>query len=295
MADDLQEMVVEPGLDRLVTPQNPLAPVAASEVIRSTGAGGAIQDFLSPPYAEANCGRRAKPSADLQDRMKRGVEHSIDWMKFPGQAAEGIKPEVPGQWSESDEFRKQSQDAYKTDWGIQTAVGTVFDPMPALAERIMAPAGSFALRNMRATPVDHDPFAATPQPGNFSIQGRGVPKITSGEQVRIAPDNHNVVGGHDMPYIIAGFSKYNPKLRVAKFEPFDHGSAQNITAVRNADGALLGTISLDRAEGGYRVIAESGPRSIWLNTLVPTLDEAKSLISRRYGIKMTPVEHDPFK
>lgn len=151
MAESLEELALPEGADQLLMPpRNPMAPPDAI--------GEAISMFVNPPYAEVNRQRRGQASDELQARMSHGVQHTLNWMKFPAQTMETIKPEVEGKWSEEDEFRQRQKLGRQVEWGPQTALGIVFDPVPALAARLAAPAGSYALRNMRMTPVEGNPF-----------------------------------------------------------------------------------------------------------------------------------------
>lgn len=141
MAESLEELAG--GEDQLLMPPaNPAAPPQA------------VSDAISTIVRNSET-----PSHSILNTLSRAGQHTLDWIKFPGQVVEGVKPETEGKWSETDEGRQQQLDNYRYDWGAQTALGMVFDPVPALGARLAAPTGSYALRNMRMTPVEGDPFA----------------------------------------------------------------------------------------------------------------------------------------
>lgn len=144
MAESLEELALpaEGGEDQLLMPPaNPAAPPQA------------VSDAISTIVRNSET-----PSHSILNKLGRAGQHTLDWIKTPGQMMEGFKPETPGRWTEDDEFRAGQHANRPYEWGAQTALGMVFDPVPALAARLAAPTGSYALRNMRMTPVEGDPF-----------------------------------------------------------------------------------------------------------------------------------------
>lgn len=59
-------------------------------------------------------------------RIPGNVEH---YLTVPGKSMQEQQPEVPGQWSDVDEARKQLSEEAKLDWGVKSGFGLTFDPM----------------------------------------------------------------------------------------------------------------------------------------------------------------------
>lgn len=143
MPESLEELAG--GEDQLLMPPaNPAAPPQA------------VSDAISTIVRNSET-----PSHSILNTLGRAGQHTLDWIKTPGKMMEGAKPATPGRWTEEDEFRAGQHAKTPYEWGPQTALGMVFDPVPALAARLAAPAGSYALRNMKRTPVEGNPFVDT--------------------------------------------------------------------------------------------------------------------------------------
>lgn len=100
-------------------------------------ANAAEPDQLIPPPRNP-----AAPPEALANAIKSGVQHNVDWAKFPGQVMQGIQPETPGMWSEGDEYRAQDLLKRRYDWGPQTAFSDVFWPRAGGAGQLTSGAGS---------------------------------------------------------------------------------------------------------------------------------------------------------
>lgn len=250
------------------------------ELSGSPAEGG---DQLLPPPTNP-----AGPPQAIADMIRNSAQRNVDWVKTPGRVMQGVTPTVPGQWSEEDEFRQQSLNQHQYDWGAQTAFSDVFWPRSPAVGGLTSGAGSKITQPAKRT----------------TVQGEGMPvevgKIGPAEtripKGWIPSDNRNELGGNNFAGLEDMVGRFKPSLRVAKFEPYDPSSVvgSKMLAARSSDGGLLGTITPVPSEGGFRVIAEAGPRPLWINAVVPTMDEAKALINKRMGVKLTPVEHDPF-
>lgn len=81
------------------------------------------EDKLIPPPTNPSA-----PPKWLADLINSAAQKSADFMKVPGQIAQGVTPEVPGQWSETDQMRQDSLDNKSYSWGPQAAFSEVFWP-----------------------------------------------------------------------------------------------------------------------------------------------------------------------
>jgi hypothetical protein len=85
---------------------------------RGRAEGGAAEgDPLLPPPRNP----MAPPQA-IADALRKGMTGAAQWAATPGMIAQGVQPQTPGQWSEEDEFRKQSLANAPYEWGPQTAL-----------------------------------------------------------------------------------------------------------------------------------------------------------------------------
>jgi hypothetical protein len=80
----------------------------------------------------ARSGLRGADYPDNGERVDRGFNAVAGGLRHffatPGDVAAGkytVQPEVPGQWSEADEFRQQDANRRLTDWGASTAMGMI--------------------------------------------------------------------------------------------------------------------------------------------------------------------------
>lgn len=117
-----------------------------------------FEDTLVPPPRNPMA-----PPQGISDAVRGAVKHNLDWAKVPGRIMQGVTRGVPGQWSETDEWRQQQLDDAPYHWGPATAVSEVFWPRTGTnvggsgfsvgSGAVVPPKQGF-----RLVPVDRDPF-----------------------------------------------------------------------------------------------------------------------------------------
>jgi hypothetical protein len=93
----------------------------------------AAQDNYDVPYPPDMLQRPPRSPAAIPEPVERGigsVAKAADYyVGMPSRQMAPIEPTVPGMWSEEDEFRQQKKNEAGLNWGTQTGIGMVFDPL----------------------------------------------------------------------------------------------------------------------------------------------------------------------